>query len=181
MRNRALGVPTEGVWISQHHVKRDTLPDGFGTSSESILGTEMASKSRPHGPTEALPGGYYPEMEKNKVLASRLLVLSPRPRCNLTVKTHVLLKILALSCFSLLHIILSHGDCNKNLQNLSLRGPKTIPKGASTSVASWKYFRDGFGTILNSQKGSSSRALRRPRRLQKRHIFYLGLVGRLQK
>ena len=61
----------------------------------------------------------------------------------------------------------------KNLQNLSLKGPKTIPKGASTSVASWKYFRDGFGTILDSQMASSSRALRRPRRLQKRHLFTL--------
>ena len=61
----------------------------------------------------------------------------------------------------------------KSLQNLSLRGPKTIPKGASTSVASWKYFRDGFGTILDSQMGSSSRALRRPRHLQKYHLFTL--------
>ena len=61
----------------------------------------------------------------------------------------------------------------KSLQNLSLRSPKTIPKGASTSVASWKCFRDGFGTILDSQMGSSSRASRRPRRLQKRHRFTL--------
>ena len=61
----------------------------------------------------------------------------------------------------------------QSLQILSLRGPKTIPKGASTSVASWKYFRDGFGTILDSQMGSSSRALRRPRRFQKRHLFTL--------
>ena len=116
---------------------------------------------------------HYLEREKNKVLASVLLVLATRPGCNLTVKTRAFLKILALSCFSLLHIILSHGDCNKNLQNLSLRGSKTIPKGASTSVASWKYFRIGFGTILDSQMGSSSRALRRPRRLQRRHLFTL--------
>ena len=61
----------------------------------------------------------------------------------------------------------------KSLPNLSLKSPKTIPKGASTSVASWKYFRDGFGTILDSQMGSSSRALRRPRRFQKRHLFTL--------
>ena len=61
----------------------------------------------------------------------------------------------------------------KNLQNLSLRGPKTISKGASTSVASWKYFRDECGTILDSQMGSSSSALRRPRRLQKCHLFTL--------
>ena len=61
----------------------------------------------------------------------------------------------------------------KNLQNHSFRSPKTIPKGASNSVASWNYFRDGFGTILDSQMGSSSRALRRPRGLQKRHLFTL--------
>ena len=102
--------PYRGFLIPQHHVKGNTLPDGFGTSSEPILGAEIASKSRPQGAPEALPDGYYPEMEKNKVLASVLLVLSTRPRCNLTVKTQVFLKILAVSCFSLLHIILSHGD-----------------------------------------------------------------------
>ena len=59
----------------------------------------------------------------------------------------------------------------KNLQNLSLRGPKTFPKSALNSVASWKNLRGGFGTILDSQLGSSSRALRRPRDLQKRHLF----------
>ena len=80
------------------------------------------------------------------------------------------------SCFLMLLALAHHPitrRLQKSLQKQSLRDPKTIPKSASTSVASWKYFRDGFGTILDSQMGSSSRALRRPRRLQKRHLFSL--------
>ena len=120
--------PYRGFLIPQHHVRGNTLPDGFGTSSEPILGADIASKSRPQGAPEALPDGYYPEMQKNQVLASVLLVLSTRPRCNLTVKTQVFLKILALSCFSFLHIILSHGDCKKTFKTTPSEGPKPFQK-----------------------------------------------------
>ena len=61
----------------------------------------------------------------------------------------------------------------KNFQNPSFISPKTTPKGASNSDASWNCFRDGFGPILDSQMGSSSGALRPSRGLQKRQLFIL--------
>ena len=147
VRNPALGVPTEGFWIPQHHVKGNTLPYSFGLSSEPFLGADIASKSRPQGAPVALPDGCYPEMEKNKVLASVLLVLSTRPRCNLTVKTQVFLKIIALSCFSLLHIILSHGDFKKAFKISPSEAPKPFQKAlriqlrlGSTSVTGLERF-----------------------------------------
>ena len=61
----------------------------------------------------------------------------------------------------------------KWLQNRSLRCSKTVPKRCSKSLASWKRFPDGFGTILESQMASQKRSLRRPRGLQKRLLFNL--------
>ena len=61
----------------------------------------------------------------------------------------------------------------KSIQNRSLRCSKTSPKRCSKSHTSWKRFRDGFGTILDSQLASQRRSLRRPRGLQKRLLFNL--------
>ena len=92
----------------------DAISDDLEISLGPNLGAKIASKTKPRGPPQALPDGYYFEMEKNYFLASFALVLSTRPGCNLTVKTEVFLKILTLSRFSLLHIILSHGDFKKH-------------------------------------------------------------------
>ena len=60
----------------------------------SILVAQMAPKSRSEGGPDTLSHGYQSQIKKNKVLAGfMLLALSTLRRCNLTVKTHVFLKI----------------------------------------------------------------------------------------
>ena len=46
-------------------VQVPSVPHGFWTSLGSILGPQILLKSRPQGAPEALPDGYYSEMEKN--------------------------------------------------------------------------------------------------------------------
>ena len=100
-------------------------------ASGPILGTEMASKSRPQGAPEALPDGYYSEMEKHKVLASVLLILSTRPRYTLTVKKNSFFK--ASHSLSLLEFAHhpSLRRLQKSFQEQSMRCPKTLPDDAS--------------------------------------------------
>ena len=68
---------------------------------------------------------------------------------------------------------LSSRRLQKTLKNWCPRRPKTMSKRSSISVACWKRFHNGFGTILDSQIVSQRRALRRPRGLQKHLLFSL--------
>ena len=62
----------------------------------------------PHiGAPEALPDEYCSETKEDEVLASSALALSIRPRCNLTAKTQVFLKIITFTLFprSLIYLL----------------------------------------------------------------------------
>ena len=132
----------------------------------------MGTKSRPTGGPHTLSDVYQSQIDKNKVLASFVLALSTLRRCNLTVKTVVFkdFHFVTLVAFAY-HLITRR--LQKRLQNRSLRCSKTVPKRCSKSHASWKRFRDEFGTIFDSQMASQKRSLRRPRGHQKRLLFNL--------
>ena len=101
---------------SHCNVQVTSVQHGFGTSSGPTLGPHFATHLGTHfgtpkclhiGAPEALPDGYCSEMKEDEVLASSALALSIRPRCNLTAKTQVFLKILTFTLFprSLIYLL----------------------------------------------------------------------------
>ena len=95
----------EAAGTRSHCKVQDTsVPHDSGTPSGSLLAPQIIFKTKPPAVPEALPDGYYSEMKKDEVLASFALALSIRPRCNLTAKTQVFLKLLILPSFSRLLI-----------------------------------------------------------------------------
>ena len=84
------------------------MEDRFQIDLGSILAAQMGPKSRHKGGPDTLSDVHQSQIEKKKVPARFVHTLSTWRRCNLTVKTHVLLKILTSSLLSLLLIILAH-------------------------------------------------------------------------